>query len=128
MVNENNYKEATVTVVGLAGGEWTVKEFNGGGSQAELSVAVGQGYKNKQTGEWVDKGTIWYRVTATPDYATQNWPEVGKGDTVRVDNAKLELRAYLKQDGTPEVGTTLTYADGITVLEKKQQESFAGGF
>jgi single-stranded DNA-binding protein len=131
MVNENNYKQAVVTVVGLAGGPWSVKEFDGGGSQAELSVAVGQGYRSKQTGEWVDKGTVWYRVTATPDYAANNWPDdIDKGDTVRVDNAKQELRAYQKQDGSLEVGTTLSYAEGITVLQKKEQAepAYANGF
>lgn len=131
MTNENNYIGSNVTVVGLAGGAWKVRELGDKGfKQAELSISVSKGYKNKETNEWVDQGTDWYTLTATPDYAEQNWPEVGPGDKVRVDEAKLTLRPYTKKDGEPGVDAKLQFGY-LSVVSKKQTEKveeFAGGF
>lgn len=119
MVNENNYDGAHATIVGRAGGEWSVREFGNGNSQAELSIAVGKGYKDKATGEWVDQGTDWYRLISTPDYATQNWPEVGPGDKVRVEDARQEVRSYIKNDGTAAHSIDLRFGT-LTVVQAKQ--------
>lgn len=115
-VNPNNYDGARAFVVGRAGGE--PKERNG---FTELSVAVSQGYK--KDGEWVDIGTAWYTFSASSDYADQNWPEVGKGDKVRIDDAKLEVREYTKNDGSTGRDNRLTYGT-LTVLESKQDTPF----
>jgi len=128
MVNENNYVGANLTVVGTAGGEWQVRDLGTTGrQQAELSIAVSKGYKDKESGDWVDQGTDWYTLTATPDYAASNWPEVGPGDKVRVDDAKLTLRTYTKKDGEAGVDAKLQFGS-LSVVQKKQQEEFAGGF
>lgn len=136
-VNPQNYDGANTTVVGRAGGEKTVKEFAGGNSIAELSIAVGQGYKKGD--EWVDTGTAWYTLTATADYAADNWPAVGKGDKVRVDDAKQETRTFKRRDDTEGLQITLKYGT-LTVIEAKAdrdaapadgfvpQEALAGGF
>jgi single-stranded DNA-binding protein len=119
--NPNNYPGATVSpVVGLAGGEYTVREFPNGGSQAQLSIAVGKGYKDKNTDTWVDTGTDWYTLVASTDYAADNWPEVGKGDTVRVDDARLECRPYTKNDGTAAADLQLRF--GTLVVVKKKED------
>jgi single-stranded DNA-binding protein len=127
MVNENNYDGANVTVVGRAGGPVQYKDFQSGSSIAELSVAVGKGYKDKSTNEWVDQGTDWYTITATKDYAVQNWPPVGKGDKVRVDEGRLEAREYEKRDGTPGLGLTVKFGT-LSVIESKSapQGDFGG--
>lgn len=128
MVNENNYVSANVTVVGLAGGEWEVRELgNSGYQQAELSIAVSKGYKNKETDEWVDKGTDWYKLTATPNYAEENWPEVGKGDRVRVEDARLEARPYTKNNGEAAVELRLQYGE-LTVVSAKEPVDVSNGF
>ena len=128
MVNENNYVGSNATVVGVAGGEWQVRELGSSGySQAELSIAVGKGYKNKETGEWVDQGTDWYKLVATPDYASDNWPEVGPGDKVRVDEARLEARTYNKNDGTAAVELRLQYGSLSVVSKKETATASAGG-
>jgi single-stranded DNA-binding protein len=127
-INPNNYDGAQVTVVGRAGGPVNVKEFQGGGSVAELSIAVSQGYK--KDGEWVDTGTTWYTLQAAANYASDNWPEVGKGDKVRVDDAKQETRTYPKKDGGEGLQITLKFGT-LSVVEVKEQTgepAYANGF
>jgi len=132
MVNENNYVGANITVVGTAGGPWQIRDLGQSGfKQAELSIAVSKGYKDKNNNnEWVDQGTDWYTLTATPQYAEDNWPEVGAGDKVRVDEAKLTLRPYTKKDGEPGVDAKLQFGY-LSVVSKKQaaqENAFANGF
>lgn len=117
-MNPKNYDGVNLVVVGRAGGPMEIKTFNNGGSQAQLSIAVGTGYKDKKTDKWVDTGTNWYTLTAKSEFAEENWPEVAKGDKVRVDDTRLEYKAYLKKDGTPGVDATLTWGT-LVVVEKK---------
>ena len=117
-INPNNYPGANAIIVGSAGGAVEIRDFPNGGQQAQLSIAVGKGYKDKDTGEWQDKGTDWYTLVAAPDYATKNWPEVGPGDTVRVDNARLEARPYTRNDGTPAVDLQLRFGTLVVVKKK----------
>lgn len=118
-INPNNYPGATVTVVGSAGGPVEVKSFDNGGSQAQLSIAVSKGYK--KDGNWVDTGTDWYTLIATEDYANQNWPEVGKGDKVRVDDARLEFRAYSTKKGEPGVEASVRFGTLVVVEAKSSR-------
>lgn len=115
--NPDNYVGATTTIVGYAGGEPVTKEFSSGNSITELSISVGQGYK--KDGAWVDTGTTWYTLTATADYAADNWPYVGKGDKVRVDDARQETREYTNKADKVAQQITLKYGE-IKVLESKQ--------
>ena len=117
-MNPKNYDGANLVVVGRASGPMEIKEFNNGGRQAQLSIAVNTGYMNKKTDEWVDTGTNWYTLTAKPEFAEANWPVVAKGDKVRVDDTRLEFKPYLKKDGTPNVEATLTWGTLVVVTAK----------
>lgn len=121
--NPNNYEGSSATIVGKAGGEYEVKEFKNGGTQAQLSIAVGKGYK--KDGEWVDTGTDWYTLTATTDYASDNWPNVQKGDKVRVDDARLELKPYTRTNGEAAVEATLRYGTLVIIEAKADRETAA---
>jgi single-stranded DNA-binding protein len=110
-VNPQNYPGARVFVVGTAGGEPRDTTFG----TRELSIAVGEGYK--KDGQWVDTGTTWYTLSATLSYAEDNWPYVGKGDKVRVDDAKQETRQYEK-DGETRTQIKLSYGR-LSVLQSK---------
>lgn len=114
MVNENNYLGATVTVVGYAAGspEYPPYDKEGKRGYKQLSVPVNEGYK--KDGEFVKTGTTWYRVEKHQD----DWANLGvqKGDKVRIDNAKQEVRTYKNREGVEQLGITLSYAD-VTVLE-----------
>ena len=123
-INPKNYDGASIVIVGRAGGAVEVKDFDNGGSQAQLSIAVGKGYKNAKTEEWVDTGTDWYTLTATADYANQNWPQVGKGDKVRVDDARLEFKPFNKRDGEAGVEATLRYGT-LVIVEAKSARATA---
>lgn len=126
-VNPQNFDGATTTVVGRAGGPKNVKEFSSGNAIAELSVAVSQGYKKNE--EWVDTGTTWYTYTASADYAADNWPDVGTGDKVRIDDAKQETRTYKKKDESDGLQITLKFGT-LTVVQAKEAapEELANGF
>lgn len=124
-INPNNYDGASATIVGRAGGPFEIREFNNGGSQAQLSIAVGKGYK--KDGEWVDTGTDWYTLTATPEYAEANWPTVGKGDKVRVDDARLELKAFQRNNGEIGVDASLRYGTLVVVEAKGDREAASSG-
>lgn len=115
--NPNNYDGATTTIVGRAGDAPKVKNFEGGGSITELSIGVSQGYKKND--EWVDTGTTWYTLTAATSYAEDNWPDVGKGDKVRVDDGRQETREYKKADGSSGLQITLKFGT-LTVIQSKQ--------
>lgn len=118
-INPKNYDGASVVIVGNAGGPVEVKSFENGGSQAQLSIAVGKGYKKDD--KWVDTGTDWYTLTATADYAKQNWPDIEGGDKVRVDDARLEFKPYNKKDGSPGVEATLRYGTLVIVTSKSER-------
>lgn len=114
MVNENNYLGATLTLVGYAAGDPEYPPYDKEGKRGykQLSIANNEGYK--KDGEFVKTGTTWYRVEKHQD----DWAALGvqKGDKVRVDNAKQEVRAYKNVKGEDVLGITLSYAD-VTVLE-----------
>lgn len=114
MVNENNYIGATLTLVGYAAGDPEYPPYDKEGKRGykQLSIANTEGYK--KDGEFVKTGTTWYRVEKHQD----DWAALGiqKGDKIRVDNAKQEVRAYKNAKGEDALGITLSYAD-VTVLE-----------
>ena len=122
-INPKNYDGASVVIVGNAGGPVEVKSFDNGGTQAQLSIAVGKGYKKGD--EWVDTGTDWYTLTATAEYANQNWPDIEAGDKVRVDDARLELKAFNKKNGEPGVEATLRYGTLVVVKAKSARAAAA---
>lgn len=115
-INPNNYPGATITLVGYAAGnpEYPPYDKEGKRSYKQLSIAVNEGYK--KDGEFVQTGTTWYRVEKHQD----DWDSLGvsKGDKVRIDNAKQEVRSYRNAHGDDVLGITLSYAD-VTVLESK---------
>lgn len=104
---------ATVSVVGTVGS--VESKFDG--RQTEVSIAVGKGYKDKTTDQWVDKGTDWYTFVTRGDYQS-SVAGIEKGDRVEVTDAKLEQRLYSKNDGSPGVQNELNYGE-IVVLERK---------
>lgn len=115
-INPNNYPGATTTLVGYAAGnpEYPAYDREGRRGFKHLSVAVNEGYT--KDGEFVQTGTTWYRIEKHEDA----WAElgVGKGDKIRLDGAKQEVRSYKNKEGVEQLGITLSYGD-LTVLESK---------
>jgi len=116
-INPGNYDGVNVTIVGRAGGPAQFPAYDKEGAKGvlELNVAVSQGYKKGD--DWVDTGTTWYTYTAAGDYANV-LREVGKGDKVRIDNARLETREFKRKDES--VGQQFTVRFGeLTIIEAK---------
>ena len=116
-INPNNYEGASITLVGRAGGPAQPPAYDKDGTKGvlELSVAVSQGYKKDD--QWVDTGTAWYVLSAAGSYADV-FREVGKGDKVRLDDGKLEVREFDRKDGTKGQQFTVKYGT-LVILEKK---------
>ena len=121
--NPQNFEGATVTIVGRVGAAPEFPPYDKEGTRGfgQIRVAVGMGYKNKQTGEWVDQGTMWFTVTAPMDH----FNGIGKGDKIRLDDARLEAREFTRKDGSTGQAFETRFGD-ITVLESKQGASDDG--
>lgn len=114
---------ATVNVVGTVGS--VQSKFDG--KQTEVSIAVGKGYKDKTTDQWVDKGTDWYTFITRGDWQAQVQDlALQPGDRVEVVDAKLEHREYEKRDGSPGIACDLNFGT-LTVLERKADRPASGG-
>lgn len=114
--NPNNYDGATVTLVGRAGADAEFPAYDKEGTRglSQVRVAIGQGYKDKNTNEWKDTGTLWVTVTGRTD----DIGHVRKGDKVRLDDARLEAREFERKDGS--IGQAFETRFGtLTVLESK---------
>lgn len=111
---------ATVTIVGNVG--QVQSKFDG--TLAEVTVAVGKGYKDKNTQSWIDTGTDWYTVIARGEW-TGVLLGLAPGDRVKIENAKLEHREYPKQDGTTGISYELNFGT-VLVLERKADRQPVG--
>lgn len=116
-INPNNYNGATIVLVGYAAGnpEFPPYDKEGKRPYKQVSVAVNEGYKPKD-GDFVQTGTTWYRIEKHQD----DWDSLGvqKGDKIRLEGAKQEVRPYTNGKGESVLGITLSYGD-LTVLESK---------
>lgn len=116
MTNENNYIGATLTLVGYVAVEprYPAYDKEGKRSYKQIPIAINEGYK--KDGEFIQTGTTWYDVELHEDAVS--FLGIGKGDKIRVDDAKQEVRSYTNKDGEEKLGISLKYGT-ITVLESK---------
>lgn len=114
--NPQNYTGVTVTAVGRAGADAENPPYDKSGERGvqQVRVAVDQGYKNKDSGEWVSTGTLWLTVTGRTD----DIGHVRKGDKVRLDDARLEAREFQRKDGSTGQAFETRFGS-LTVLESK---------
>ena len=125
--NENNYVGASITLVGYVSNPARPPAYDKDGSKGvlELSIPINEGYK--KDGEFVQTGTTWYTYSAAGEYADA-LKALGKGDKIRIDDAKQEVREYTDKDGAKQKGISLRYGS-IKVLESKEPAgSSDGGF
>jgi hypothetical protein len=122
MTNENNYIGVSATIVGYAASDARNPAYDKEGTKGILEVAIpiNEGYK--KDGEFVQTGTTWYTLVAGGD-AAADLKRIRKGDKVRVDDAKQEVREYQNKDGQTEKAITLRFGK-VTVLESKADEEF----
>lgn len=112
-INPNNYVGAANTLVGYVGGvDFPPYDKEGARGYKQVSIAINEGYK--KNGDFVKTGVTWYRYEAHQDRIAELGIE--KGDKLRIDGAKQEVREY-GAEGDKKLGITLSYGE-VTILEK----------
>jgi single-strand DNA-binding protein len=113
-----------ITLVGNLGRDPELRYTPNGRPVCSLSVAVNQGRKNQQTGEWSDE-TDWFRVSVWGDRAERAAEQLRKGAKVLVDG-RFRSRAYETNDGRK--GTSLDVTAETVVSLHRSEESAEGRF
>ena len=117
-INSQNISGVTATIVGNAAASPENPPYDKEGTRGfkQLRLGVSQGYTDKNTGEWVERPTLWVTVNGRDE----DFPAISKGDKVRVDEARFEAREYERKDGT--IGQAFETRFGrISVVESKSQ-------
>ncbi|WP_320005832.1 single-stranded DNA-binding protein [Maridesulfovibrio sp.] len=107
-----------VILIGRLGQDPKLSYTTSGQAFANLSVATDEGYKDRNTGQKVDK-TEWHRVTAWRHTAEFVGKFLTKGSLVMVEG-KLQTRKWQDQNGQDRY-TTEIVANNIQALEGRQQ-------
>ena len=114
--NPNNYPGASATVVGWAASDARTPAYDKAGERGilEVPIPVNEGYS--KDGEFVKTGVTFYTYSGAGEFAENVLANVKKGDKIRVEDAKQEVREYKDKDGNAKLGITLRYGT-FTVLE-----------
>ena len=86
-----------VELIGRLGADVTVNQLTSGGRVANLSIATDESYRNRQTGEMVDK-TEWHRVVTFQDGLIDMLERNAKKGRLVHAEGKLQTRRW-KKDG-----------------------------
>lgn len=116
-MNPTSIMGVNVVLVGYAAGEAKTPAYDKEGTKGilQLSIPINEGYK--KDGEFVQTGTTWYTYSAANEYA-EPLKAVRKGDKVRIDDAKQEVREYTSKDGVSKLGIELRFGT-LVILEAK---------
>ena len=89
-----------VELIGRLGADVTVNQLASGGRVANLSIATDESYRNRQTGEMVDK-TEWHRVVTFQDGLIDMLERNAKKGRLVHAEGKLQTRRWSKpgEDG-----------------------------
>jgi single-strand DNA-binding protein len=107
-----------VILIGRLGQDPKLSYTTSGQAFANISVATDEGYKDRNTGQKVDK-TEWHRVTAWRHTAEFVGKYLTKGRLVMVEG-KLQTRKWQDQNGQDRY-TTEIVASNIQGLDSRQE-------
>lgn len=108
-----------VQLIGRLGKDPEIKNLNGGSSVANFSVATGEKYKDKRSGEMVEK-TEWHNIVVWNEKTIEFIEKyLNKGDLVFVEG-KIQTRKWQDQDGKDRYATEIVIPQfaGIEALQK----------
>ena len=111
-----------VIIIGRIGQEPELKYTPSGSAVCNLSVATDEGYKDRNTGQRIEK-TEWHRVVAWRATAEFAGTFLKKGSLVMVEG-RLETRKWQDQQGLDRYATEIV-ANNIQGLDSRQSE---GGY
>lgn len=110
-----------VILIGRVGQDPKLSYTSSGQAVANFSLATDEGYRDKQTGQKVER-TEWHRVVAWRNQAEFVGNYIGKGRLVMVEG-KLQTRKWQGQDGQDRY-TTEVVADNIQGLDRAPEGQF----
>jgi len=116
---------AKVMIIGNLGRDPEMRYTPNGRPVTEFSVAVNQGRKDPQTGEWSDE-TDWFRVTVWGDRAERTAEQFHKGNRVFVEG-RFRTREYEARDGQKRTSLEIT-ADNVIALGERVRDDDGGSF
>ena len=108
-----------VQIIGRIGNNVEIRTLSNGGKVANFTVATDEGYRNKQTGEWVDR-VEWHRVTTfQPGLVGVLDKHCLKGRLTYVQG-KLQTRKWQDNAGNERTTTEILVIPGgrVTFLDK----------
>lgn len=112
-----------VILIGRVGQDPKMSYTSSGQAVANFSVATDEGYRDRQTGQKVER-TEWHRVVAWRQQAEFVGNYINKGRLVLVEG-KLQTRKWQGQDGQDRY-TTEIIADNIQGLDRAPDGQYAG--
>lgn len=107
-----------VILIGRIGQDPKVSYTTSGQAVANFSVATDEGYRDKQTGQKVER-TEWHRIVAWRHQAEFVGNYLGKGRLVMVEG-KLQTRKWQDQNGQDRYSTEII-ADSIQGLDRASE-------
>ncbi|NDV25536.1 single-stranded DNA-binding protein [Desulfovibrio sp. JC010] len=112
-----------VILIGRIGQDPKLSYTTSGQAFVNFSVATDEGYKDRNTGQKVDK-TEWHRVTAWRHTAEFVGKYLSKGRLVMVEG-KLQTRKWQDQNGQDRY-TTEIVANNVQGLDSRQDGGYQG--
>lgn len=93
----------------------------------KFSVPIGHGYKDKESGTWVDTGTTWFDIAAFGETAeTLRNAGLYKGQFVRVQSNEMKVEAWKDKEGNPQPRVTLKIWDGdVSIVQHKPKNNIS---
>jgi single-strand DNA-binding protein len=116
---------AKLMIIGNLGRDPEMRYTPSGRPVTEFSVAVSHRGKDPQSGEWVDQGTDWYRVTIWGERGERAAEQFRKGNKVFVEG-RFRTREFEGRDGQKRTALEIT-ADNVISLERGGREEGEGG-
>jgi single-strand DNA-binding protein len=117
---------AKLMIIGNLGRDPEMRYTPSGRPVTEFSVAVSHRGRDPQSGDWVDQGTDWYRVTIWGERGERAAEQLRKGMRVFVEG-RFRTREYEARDGTKRTSLEIT-ADNVISLDRGAREDGEGGF
>ena len=109
-----------VTLIGNAGSDPEVKTWENGGKSVFLTLATSKKWKNKDTGEPVEK-TTWHNLRFNGNICDVVGKYVKKGDKIAVVG-EIDNYEYQDKDGHKRYGTRVDVRE-MELLGSKRQET-----
>lgn len=99
-------QETTITVIGRVAGDVDMRFTPSGTAVANFSVASNARFYDKQTNEWKDKATTFWRCNAWKELAEACTENLHKGDAV-ILYGELESREWEDKEGNKRTSLEL---------------------